>query len=204
MGARLIVVEPHYDDAVFSLAEFMASFEGDIRVLTVFGSAPPDGDAKKVDEVLMRQAEQSEAMAIVGASWFAGPLADGKWVTDRSDVEWVEAAAFISWHMADFQATHLLFPVGLVHEDHQNCAGLSSWIDRSYIKVGRTKFGRYEDLPYAVMYRWTYEAPNAVLEGPWQTNLALKRRAVACYASQIQTEDIERNVYVPERVWWQQ
>lgn len=193
----IIVVETHFDDAVFSLGEWIASFPADIAVATLCGALPEDEDG--MAEVQTRRREHVEAMTIVGVDLIEhGPLVDGKFVPCRTYAELITAGRWLRGLIDQYAPTAVLLPCGIgSHPDHAFCADL----DGQFFKGFEFRFGRYEDLPYRVMYpddRFT----GPVLEGPFVENLELKRRAVACYASQLHTEDIERCCFVPERLWW--
>lgn len=180
----MIVLSPHLDDAVLSLAEWMLTCGVPVTVATVFS----EGD-------LARKREDSRALALLGALQVHLGLSD---VADRSGVP----AGLMSALRRVSLGGQVLVPLGVHHPDHAlvSCHAVVMF-------PGRIA-GFYEELPYRVMFPDERAARVAELSdtfklepSTWGGHLAEKRAAVACYASQA-GEDIERCAFAPERIWW--
>lgn len=196
----LVVVSPHLDDALFSVAEHLAS-ESDVVIATAMGAVPDDPAGVAKMERLHR--EHATAVAQIGARRFDGPFLDDCYpAPDPAGLDvWFDAVVA----MAD----RLWIPAGVHHPDHLLCsnAAVAAW-DRAGRPV---PIAVYEELPYRVLYPAVTTARLAILTdriGPLaltgypSTNLAAKRDLVGCYVSQV-GEDVARCLYVPERLWGQ-
>jgi LmbE family N-acetylglucosaminyl deacetylase len=215
VGALHLFVSPHYDDVALScggLVARLASFGERVRVVTVFGGAPPDelspfaqfqhdrwgtGDAA-VDR---RRAEDARAMAILGAgyAWLDFPdaiyrgdlyLSDEQLFGSVNPTDLPLAAAVVAAIVAEADAAEQVYlPLAVGgHVDHRICR--DAWHDLIGRGVG-VRF--YEDFPYAA----DAGAVDAALRGsslllaPELADVSdfLERRlaAVAAYASQLPT-----------------
>lgn len=205
-SAPTVVLSPHLDDAVLSACGALAG----AFVVNVFAAVPPPGpptDALRltgasdpVAQMRRRLDEDREALAVAGATAAALDLLEADARTEALD------AAAVTTAIADVvpAARAVLAPLAIGrHPDHvlvRDAAfalGVPVWL--------------YADLPYAITWGWpawvTGEAPDPDLdpEVPWRRaldrlpappgapevdrldgeRLERKRRAVACYASQL-------------------
>lgn len=225
---RLGVVSPHFDDAVLGCGQLLAAHPGALVVTVAGGDRPGgwerltawDGLAGFVageDVVARRRAEDAAALAELGARgrWLTVP--DHQYVAagqDRPAPAQVAAELAGALGLAhDDQPDTVLVPLGLANPDHvlthEACRlllaehrGLAWW---GYAEAG------YAHIPGLLTWRlgelaaagWTATPVAVPLEGGGPA----KRRAVACYASQLRAlraewgYDPDRAPAVPESYW---
>lgn len=223
----IVVVSPHFDDAVLSCGDYLAERPG-ATVLTVFAGAPETElplthyDAqcgfKSAPEAMgARLRENLRACVVLECSPLDLDFVDiqygGKRATANEISEAVEGAVraitgYESFVSDEDDPPTLLIPLGLVHEDHALAA------HGAYLAARRLRCATYayEDIPYRVqspgaavsaveLIRGRGLRP-ALLEPPRATahSRALKRAAVHCYRSQLGGLDLD-SCFVPERFW---
>ena len=182
----ILVVSPHFDDAVFSVAEAMLGWidDGyDVVVLTVFGAVT------NIKETTLER-EHHEAMTLLGADYVNLGFTDDAH-EDRATPRTVRAAVEAVVHGSRCGVS--VWPFGIHHPDH---------VFTALIGAGRQPRWVYDELPYFVVYPEQASDPT-VWKWPrmWSRNfLARKRELANCYASAV-TEELERSLYAPERVW---
>jgi LmbE family N-acetylglucosaminyl deacetylase len=197
---RLLVVSPHSDDAVFACGDLLAAHPGAL-VLTVFAAGPPAGDdALRAwdadcgfltgDDVMKaRRDEDRAALSILAARpvWLA--FRDDQYGRDAGAED---VAAAISVVVDRLRPTTVIAPAGIFHRDHaltHEAAMLArrhhtdrAWLlyeDAIYRRLpGDLVAGRLAELRDAGI-----TATRAPLGGAPAS--PLKRRAVACYRSQL-------------------
>lgn len=181
----MIVLSPHLDDAVLSLAEWMLGCGCDVTVATVFS----EGDQA-------RKAEDEAALAMLGVESRHLGLRDEP---GRTYVDPLSVRADIGALMG---REPVLAPLGIHHPDHR----VVSWVAAKWF--GQHVAGFYEELPYRVMFPDDRAARIGAVRLDFDLQvdscggfLAAKRAAVACYASQL-GEDVQRCAFAPERIWW--
>jgi hypothetical protein len=192
---RTAVIAPHLDDAVFSVGEQIIGRD-DVVIICPFGGLPDDKAGKA--KYLTLLAEHSEVCHDFGWNSHVGPFFDDVYERTR------DISGLRNWlHMAmtDSGVEEVWVPMGIHHPDHRI--------------VGRTAWGLviqlhldhliYEELPYRVLYPDKVVRINELHYRPYNLQgytpkLEQKRAACRAYASQI-NDDIERCLYVPERVW---
>lgn len=187
----LAVISPHLDDAIFSLGEHLAG-----RVATIicpFGGTPRDGVGKAKYERLI--AEHDLVCTKMGLHYVNGHYLDDVY-SDTRDIRDLAGWLYDMLNVAD--ATDVWMPFGIHHPDHLlvTLASLEA-VDR--FDIG---FCMYEELPYRVLYPRQVNhdvVEDAELLG-YTPNLELKKEMCRMYASQI-GDEIERCLYVPERLW---
>lgn len=187
-----VVLSPHLDDAVFSVAEAIAADPRGVVVACPFAAIPTDPAGREKYQVLHR--EHAKACDLLGVERVDGPFLDDVY-PDRPLYglpEWLTQVT------AD--ATEVWVPFGIWHPDHQLVAMLAQSLALQVPVV------RYEELPYRVhhphltvavasgLYREGYRLRGGLRDR------AAKLAAVRCYASQLQS-DITDSLLVPERVW---
>lgn len=203
LSGHVVVVSPHLDDAVLSLAATIARATrsgAHVEVLTVFAGDPASdtpaggwdsrgGFATEGEAATARRAEDCEACSIVGAepSWL--PFGDGDYAQGRDHGE-----VFVAVVGTLAGADAVLVPgFPLTNPDH-------AWL--AELLLGRAlpcpRVGLYAEQPYRYMVRgerrrldvpgeisrrlphgieWTYPARSF--------DLPLKRRAILAYRSQL-------------------
>ncbi|MBB76574.1 MAG: hypothetical protein CMJ75_18875 [Planctomycetaceae bacterium] len=108
---KIVVVEPHADDAILSMGGHIERWvkDGDpVTILTVYGNPKRDAEAKAYAEA-------------VGASHIALGLAEGTPLEE---------------HAGEFvfpEDTVLIFPIGIQHPDHIEVASLADEDDWRYL-----------------------------------------------------------------------
>ncbi|MEV7007993.1 PIG-L family deacetylase [Streptosporangium sp. NPDC051022] len=206
MSWRTIVVSPHFDDAVLSVAGLLARSEGPAVIVTVLGGAAGEqpsawdrlcGFVSAEETVRERRAEDARACEILGVDQVVLEYPDAPAATLR--LRGLED--FLSEHVT--RETRVLVPMGIGNADHEAVRDQALDVLR---KVAVTEPWVYADLPYASVVReWGGDSAAEVLaarppvralaercrirpevrirlqEEEW----ALKRRAVLAYASQL-------------------
>ncbi|WP_103529568.1 PIG-L deacetylase family protein [Streptomyces sp. SM12] len=122
-----VVLSPHFDDAVLSLAGLLPRLPGPVTVVTVYGGPPPPqataswwdsacGFADPAEAHTARDAEDTRACALLGAARVPlahpdGPYGDGPDVTRLGQ---------LTSHLAALPSgTTVLVPVGTNQPDHR-------------------------------------------------------------------------------------
>lgn len=225
---RIVVVSPHFDDAVLGAAHVLDTYRGS-AVITVMGGKPPvypdppsDWDAaggfKRGDDVVaMRREEDVRATALLGAtsSWL--DFADHQYL-DRADYsKGDDIGPVLAEAIADQRPTAVFVPMGIANPDHvathdgallarQKLAGAAD----EPVWFGYEDHG-YKHIPGLLAWRVAtlfkaglWPTPAIV---PVQIDMTRKRAAIDCYVSQIGplerdhalTERLAANV--PEQYW---
>jgi LmbE family N-acetylglucosaminyl deacetylase len=201
---KIAVIQPHYDDAAFSVGELMLDrrSRGDqITIVTVFGGIPPavvHGVANphflKWDVLSREHASVCRMFGFdeINLSFLDDAARGGVEVDDaalRNDLrQLLVGTGFDQWWV----------PYGIHHPDHVDVRFACN-------RIGRPSeaFLLYEELPYRVLY------PPQVWLGSYRRLagydpkwLVEKRVMVRQYASQLREgEEAERCLWVPERLW---
>lgn len=214
-----MVVSPHCDDAVFGCGELLASWPGS-AVITVFAGRPDPaapltrwdalaGFGAGDDVMGRRRAEDRAALALLGARARWLPFRDAQYGAPVSpDLVVVRLAGAIRACRPDAVA----IPLGLFHDDHRTTheAGLRlarrwpqlTWLlyaDALYRRIDGLVDERLESLRAAGLVAVPLPPADARRDD-------VKRRAVACYASQLRAlagldPDGHADVLEPERYW---
>lgn len=225
---RIVVVSPHFDDAVLGTAHLLASYPGS-DVLTVFGGRPPaypdppsDWDAAGGfvagdDIVALRREEDLAATASLGAtsSWLEFP--DHQYLEPAERPRPADVAPVLADALRAAAPTAVFFPMGIANPDHDvaHDAALAARMSLSGSPGGPAWFC-YEDHGYkhlpgllawrvAKLFRSGVWPTPAVV--PVEIDMARKRAAIALYASQVAplerdhvlSERLDANV--PEQYW---
>ncbi len=214
-----MVVSPHCDDAVFGCGELLAARPGS-AVITVFAGRPEHGvpltrwDAAagfdEGDDVMgHRHAEDRAALAVLGARarWlpfrdaqYGGPIA--------ADAVVPGLAAAVRAYRPDVVA----IPLGLFHDDHKTTheAGLRlarRWPQLTWLLYADALYRHIAGLVEERLARLGAAGLVAVpLPSPPVHRDELKRRAVACYASQLRAlsgpgRASHTDLFEPESYW---
>ena len=221
---RLAVVSPHFDDAAMGAGHLVASYPG-TTVITVLGGRPPaypseptswdaaGGFAAGDDVVAVRQEEDREAMALLGALpvWLDHP--DHQYLAphDRPTPEVVAPSLEEAIVAADPSAVFV--PMGLGNPDHVVTHEASLLVRERHLDLA---WFCYEDHGYKhIPGLLSWRVARLLRSRPWATpaiiphtpDEELKRRVIYCYRSQIGPLDAEHALsqrlggHVPEQFW---
>lgn len=209
---KVILISPHFDDAVLSAGQFMAD-RPDCDVVTVFAGRPThpndvstDYDKKcgfdnANDAISVRTQENDEALALLKAEAINLGFPDSQYGTKFSPETIAKPLQQII-DEGDYEAIYA--PLGLGHPDHMVVTDAVVSLETDL------PIYLWEDLPLRVV------EPELVpkrlerygLEGKphgastTKAKMADKIRALTCYKSQIGTGILDPYLmYVPERFW---
>ena len=213
--ARIVVVSPHFDDAVQGAGLLLARHPGS-TVVTVFAGPPPaypetpsewdalGGFAPGDDVVALRRVEDAAALDIVGAAYQWLEFADHQYLdaADRATPEAVASA--LRGALTDLAPTAVFVPFGLGNPDH-DVTHLAA--RRLLDEMPGIAWYCYEDAGYkhipgllawriSALFRSGWWPTPAVV--PLDTNLDRKRDGLLAYASQI--PPLRRNHLLDERL----
>lgn len=225
---RIVVVSPHFDDAVLGASHLLGAHPGTV-VVTVHGGTPdayPDppstwdargGFGPGDDVVAARRLEDVAALAVLGATstWLDFP--DGQYAPGGVRPSPAEVAVALEAAVREIGPTAVFLPMGIANPDHTltHDAGLLVRASLGSAPDGPVWFA-YEDagycnLPGLLAWRLSrlfrsglWPTPSIV---PVEIDMAKKRAAIACYASQVPplefehllTERLDANL--PEQHW---
>lgn len=214
----MLLVSPHFDDAVLSAGQFMAD-RPDAEVVTVFGGFPVTSERIKTpydekcgfknaqDAVASRIYENDAALSLLEATYINLPFADSQYETELANKTSVDD---IASHLQDIinaeDYEFIMAPLGIGHPDHLKTT--------EAVLSLKTELPIYlwEDLPLRVVEPETVW-PRLAMFGLGSTTklmqpatthekMAKKIRALLCYKSQINTGILDPYLmYVPERFW---
>src|SRR4051812_22965133 len=199
---RIVVVSPHFDDAVMGAGYLIAGHPG-TTVLTVFGGRPPaypatptDWDAlggfqPGDDVVALRRGEDVAALAELGAAHHWLEFSDHQYLDTTDRYEPSEVAPVLAAALRQLEPTAVFIPFGLANPDHDlthRAARLAMH------ELEDVTWYCYEDAGYLHLpglLAWRVSA--LFLSGLWPTPAIVpveldpdrKHRALACYRSQI-------------------
>ncbi len=195
-GGGVLVLSPHFDDAVLGCGAFLAGRPGTL-VMTVCAGLPPEGmpltdwdrrcgfsDAREA--MLARGEENRRALEQLGAASLQLDLLDSQYGGRCAGL-----GARLADEIARLRPRMLLLPLGLFHDDHVRVSDAAL---RACRRLGGGPVCiAYEDALYRrrpglVQQRLAALRERGVRATPWLTvpaDLPAKRRAVAAYASQL-------------------
>lgn len=226
--SRIVVVSPHFDDALLGASHLLATYPGS-TVITVLGGPPPvypseptdwdscGGFVAGDDVVAARREEDRAATASVDAVPVWLEFADHQYLEKDKRPRSTDVAPALRTAIADARPTAVFLPMGLANPDHvlTHDAGLMvrSGMDESN---GGPAWFCYEDHGYkhipgilawrvATLFKAGLWPTPAVV--PIEPDMGRKRDAIAHYKSQIAplerdhvlTERLAANV--PEQYW---
>jgi LmbE family N-acetylglucosaminyl deacetylase len=224
---RIVVVSPHLDDAVLGCSFLMAAHPG-VTVVTVFAGRPEEyptpmerWDAlcgfESGDEVhVARRAEDEAALDVLDAHPVWLDFVEHSYL-DRSD--WVRPDAIVDRLTDTLEAlspTAVFAPFGLGNPDH-DCTHDAAMLTRQQMGgADGPAWFCYEDTGYKhIPGLLAWRVAKLLRSGLWPTPAAVpvatdyerKRRAVACYPSQLRALDAEWQIRpkldapAPEQLW---
>ena len=226
--ARIVVVSPHFDDAVLGAAHLIAGNPG-TTVVTVLGGRPPAypdeptswdacGGFKAGDDIVaVRREEDRAAMEFLEATpvWLDFP--DHQYLEPSQRPRPVEVAPALAAALEEASPTAVFLPMGLANPDHglTHDAGLRVRAERH--EAGDTcAWFCYEDHGYKhIPGILAWRVSKLFLSGLWPTpavvpivpDMARKRAAIDCYKSQLpplqrdHVLDERLDANVPEQYW---
>lgn len=209
---KLLLVSPHFDDAILSAGQFMAE-RPDTEVVTVFGGVPKAADKvvtpydtkcgfkNALDAVSERRRENNAATALLRATHIDLDFPDGQYGIEVSQEQITE----VLQRIVDGGAYEGIYaPIGLGHPDHIKVANAVLNLDTAL------PITLWEDLPIRVtepelvperlrQLGLYYTPSRTILD---RAHMADKIRALLCYSSQIGTGILDPYLmYVPERFY---
>ncbi|HSU45057.1 MAG TPA: PIG-L family deacetylase [Casimicrobiaceae bacterium] len=215
---RRLFVSPHLDDAVFACGEWIASSANPL-VVTIFAGFPRAGAPltswdrecgfnEGDDVIALRRDEDRAALDSLGAVAVQLDFRDDQYGELRSTAVAADALASI----VERETPHAIHvPLGLFHADHCRSAEASlALFDRFATRAWHV----YEDAIYRRIPGAVDERTRALVERGFvferrspamaRDAAARKRRAVACYRSQLRalrTRNAHDDMFAPERHW---
>jgi len=225
---RVVVVSPHFDDAVLGAAHLLASHPGS-TVVTVLAGRPPaypvpvtewdaaGGFTEGDDVVGVRREEDRAAMAALAARPVWLEFAEHQYLAPEERPAPADIAPALGDAIHDAAATAVFLPMGLANPDHvlTHDAGLRARDALGADGAGPSWFcyedAGYSHLPGLLAWRVTklfrsglWPTPSIV---PVVPDPAAKRAAIECYRSQLAPlarehlleERLRANV--PEQYW---
>jgi LmbE family N-acetylglucosaminyl deacetylase len=221
-GFGLLVVSPHLDDAVFGCGELLAACDG-ATVITVFAGKPSTplaltdwdraaGFAAGDDVMAARRNEDQQALTLLGARpvWFDYLDAQYRHAAEPDPIQ-EQLSAWIRTQ----EATAVVLPLGLFHEDHRLVSDVGTGLVGTLRGVEwylyeealyRTVPGLVHDRLVALRARGLTATP---ISGALRDEALLdrKQRAVDCYRSQLQALATPSrpgyyDTMAQERFWW--
>jgi len=187
LSAAVVVVSPHFDDAVFSAVHVLAAGGSAVTVLTVCGGAPPDGRVSQWDlecgfpsgtvAARVRRDEDLRASELAGVRSVHLDITDEPY---RQRFPHDQAAASVAAALP--ARGEVWVPAGLgSHSDHTGTReAVLAVVPAS---SGRIRF--YADCPYAFAFGWDASDAGRAPGHRWEAHLArieeyLGRAAAHC------------------------
>ncbi len=225
-AGRTLVVSAHLDDGILSCGEFLSASRN-ATVLTVFAGMPGDvgvltdydrqcGFASAGQAMHTRREEDRRALSMIGAGIAHLAFKDSQYER-LPDVE--DMAQVLTGALIHPQWDTVVMPMGLFHCDHERVSDACMRVARHALASPSKQWILYEDVPYrrrlgvmqqrlaALMGRGWILAPVALETDAHGTSGSetadLKRKALACYASQLATLGLSHggDQQAPERFW---
>jgi LmbE family N-acetylglucosaminyl deacetylase len=198
---RLVVISPHFDDAVLGCGLLLAVRPG-ATVITVLGGFPPaypdhvtewdayggfrDGD----DVVAARREEDSAAMRALGCQHVWLPFSDHQYVgTGAYQAE--EIAGPLEAAVLAADPTAVFMPFGLANPDHVLTHRAAALVQARHVEL---PWFCYEDYGYKhIPGMLAWRVSSLFRKGSWPTPAVIpadhgeakKRAALACYPTQM-------------------
>lgn len=212
---KVLLLSPHYDDAVLGAGQFMAG-RPDVEVVTIFNWRSSDAnvqttyDAKcgfsTADEAVhARKAENEAALALLKATSIDVNVPDAQYGAPRNQDEFVLNRIL---GLIDKDYEFILAPIGLGHPDHIQTSSVAILLQNKL----NIPLYMWEDIPLRVTEPELIWERIQELTGQYHVNftrdkvgdgpMTEKIRALLCYKSQIGTGILDPwLIYTPERFW---
>lgn len=198
----VVVISPHYDDAVFSCGGLLANLS-ECTVVTVFTDIPhqtcslTDWDRRcgfdsAGHAMRTRAAENRMALTTLDAAGIDLHFLDDQYPQRTTNGEHLLGDSLAST-LSSMQAATVIFPLGLFHLDHIRVSDALVALCPQFPSI---TWIAYEDIPYRrqnvyvqrrirQLCRQLYVSPFSVAAAHSGDALRLKERAVAAYRSQL-------------------
>jgi LmbE family N-acetylglucosaminyl deacetylase len=221
---RIAVVSPHFDDGVLGAAHLLSTYAGS-AVVTVFGGWPPayppeptpwdaaGGFLAGDDVVAARRREDDAALALLDATPVRLDFADHQYLSPAERPSPEQVAPALEQALLGLAPTAVFLPMGLANPDHvvTHEAGLRVRDTHQELAWFCYEDHGYKHLPGLLAWR----VAKLLRSGPWPTpavvpvhpDMAVKRRAIACYRSQVAPLEADHvlaerlDANVPEQFW---
>jgi LmbE family N-acetylglucosaminyl deacetylase len=213
----LVIVSPHYEDAVFSCGHLLASVKNS-TVLTVYTGCPENdslstewdarcGFASAREAMLARGQENTNALAVLKARCSDLGFLDSQYMENaRNGADLLGDT--LSAALVPLQPASVFVPLGLFHEDHIQVADAMFTVCHRFPGID---WYAYEDIPYCrepglVEARTSTLAARGIHLSRLQRLLAteMKAQAVLAYTSQLrglECPDGHSLLRQPEQYW---
>ena len=221
---RLVIVSPHFDDAVLGCGQLL-SIQSGATVVTVLGGRPdayPDevthwdasgGFVAGDDIVAVRREEDRNALGVLDARPVWLDFSDHQYVPADERYRPADIAPALEAALVDLEPTAVFFPFGLGNPDHVLTHGATRLVVERHPEWA---WFCYEDSGYKhIPGMLAWRVSSLFREKLWPTPSVIavdssrerKLRALACYASQLPplfqdwglTDQLEAPV--PEQYW---
>lgn len=197
VSSPLVVISPHYDDAVFSCGHLLAATPGS-TVVTVCTAAPDEraaltewdercGFACASEAMRTRAAENAEALALLGADGLDLNFLDCQYAPRLTNATELLSDS-LGTTLTLLQPSTVCFPMGLFHDDHVLVSDALMIMCHHFPSIN---WLAYEDIPYRknpeiLRQRMDSLAARGVAATPFpvKTRAGPKASASAAYRSQ--------------------
>jgi len=226
--ARVVVVSPHFDDAVLGAAHLIAGHPG-TTVITVLGGPPPAYPAEPTDwdacggfrpgddVVALRREEDRAAMAFLKADpvWLEFP--DHQYLAKEQRPRPPEVAPALEAALREAAPSAVFLPMGLANPDHDLTHEAGLLARHAFVQSGEdAAWFCYEDHGYKhIPGILAWRVAKLFKSGLWPTpavvpivpDMAVKRSAIEMYKSQVpplqrdHVLDQRLDANVPEQYW---
>ena len=217
ISSPLVIVSPHYDDAVFSCGHLLAAVPGS-TVLTVCTGLPEDSEILTdwdercgfrcaADAMRARAVENDEALALLSAKGMNLDFLDSQYDQRQKSLEQLLGDT-LGASITQLQPASVCFPIGLFHEDHILISDVLMTICHHFSAIN---WYAYEDIPYCKRPEWVDQrlhvlSARGIAASPHhlEAQSDSKWDAVSAYRSQflgLGYEDASPVLGQPERYW---
>jgi LmbE family N-acetylglucosaminyl deacetylase len=160
-GARVLVLSPHLDDAVFSCGELLVELRRPI-VATLFAGVPPpglqttpwdvsSGFGNGVDAMQTRRAEDEKALQMLGAVAEHFDFLDHQYgATPTAAQLTASVESLVGVHRPDV----VLVPFGLFHSDHALLQRLQALRDQGVCATPIAERGKARERKHAAVHAY--------------------------------------------------
>jgi len=150
----LLIVSPHFDDAVFSCGSLLSAMPG-CTVVTVCTAQPDDasvltdwdkrcGFSSAHEAMQHRSRENSQALDLLGATAVNLAFLDGQYLANpRTSMDLLADTLLAT--IAEFQPVSVLSPLGLFHADHILVSDVLLSLGH---RAAGVRWFAYADIPY--------------------------------------------------------
>lgn len=191
---RIAVISPHLDDAVFSVGERMlqqAEKGNDIVTVCPIAGVPHEEPHRSKYLTLLK--EHDEVCVAMGWQNILGPFFDDAVPQERRLPgvmrEWLLGV------IRECRPDRVWSPCGIHHPDHL-------WVAREMPLIAGVVWCVYDELPYHSLYPEIQTQHGAFVPYTRDPKVTLRKRwACNMYASQMNSPDLEKHLYLPERLW---